>query len=1055
MKHFLKKMREALLFLFFLFFSMGMMAQSTVSGTISDENGEPLVGVNVSIKGTTKGVVTDLDGVYSINAPGNAVISFTYLGMMPAEMEVKNRKVIDVVMKKDKTELDEVVVIGYGTVKKRDLTGSVSSVKASDIDLTSSASIGHALKGKAAGLSVIQNSAQPGGGLEMYVRGAGSVNASNKPLYVVDGFPIAQLDPLGSNNDRLDPGTQGVLNFINPNDIASIEVLKDASATAIYGSRAANGVVLITTKRGSEGKTVVDFGASFGIQKHSNIFDVYNLQDWMKAKNKASWDFWMYENTVTPYGTRSLEEAMASPKGGLAYKLPYTDTQISNAGEGTDWVDLVTRTGSIEQYNLSVQGGNKQTKFITSLNYFDQQGIIKNSGLQRYTGKVNLEHTINNHVKMGVNLLASRVNNNNRALGDEKWEKSGILRAAVQMGPHIEAIDGDGNYPINPLLPTQPNPYSLLNVDDQSRTDRLLGNAYVMVEPLEGLSFKLNAGADLAYQSRNTYMPKSTLWGERYKGYGTISQGNNEQYLFEGTANYMKTINTIHRIGVLAGVSTEKFINSNHYLENKDFITDAFKWNNMESGVGVKGVSSSGGENVMQSFFTRLNYTLLERYLLTVTFRADGASVFADNHKWGYFPSFAVGWNMAEENFMERYRSVLSLCKLRLSYGQTGNSDIGGNAFAAYTASPAWNAVDKSKIIGVFQSRLNNPDLKWETTTEFNIGLDVALFQGKVSGTFEFYNRFISDLLNDKYLNTYHDISKVMANIGKTQSRGFEATINLKTITNKDFSWFTDFTFSTYKDRWKERTDDWKPTVYQNVDDPIRSIYSRVADRILQIGETPPASQPDLKPGQIVIKDVDGYLRDSNGDSVVKNGRFVRTGEPDGIIDDADYQLLGTTDPGFIMGLNNRFHWKNFDFSFDLNGLFDRIMVDPTYMELGTTAEPIAQYGYNGLRILDKQWTPENPSTKYPSSFYTRSNYGYGDWFYQKAWFIRLQSVMLGYTFPTSPAMKKICSNLRVYVDLNNLYVFTPYTGLDPETDAYTAAYPNARTFTIGLDIRF
>jgi TonB-linked SusC/RagA family outer membrane protein len=1066
MKHHQKKalnyspfFQKGLFYLFLSFFYMEIGAQTTdaqtwIRGTVSDENGESLIGVSISIKGSSKGTVTDTEGAFTISAPGNATLVFNYIGMQPVEEVIHNRKTIHVVMSVDKKDLEEVVVIGYGSVKKRDLTGSVSSVKTSDINMTTSSSIGHALKGKAAGLSVIQNSAQPGGGLDILIRGAGSVNASNKPLYIVDGFPVAQLDQLTSNDDRLDPGTQSVLNFINPNDIASIEVLKDASATAIYGSRSANGVVLITTKRGGEGKTTLSYGASYGIQKHANIFDLYNLKDWMVAKNNASWDFWMFENTVYPYGSRPLEEAMQFPKNGVAYKLPYTDTQIANAGEGTDWVDLITRTGSIQQHNLNIRGGNTQTQFLVSFNYFNQQGIIKNSDLKRYTGKLNLDHAVNKFLTMEMNLIASRVDNNNRALGDEKWEKSGLLRAAVQMGPHIQAIDEDGKYPINPMLPTQPNPYSLLNVKDAGRTNRLLANAAFTVKPLDGLSVKLNAGTDIAYQDRKTYMPKSTLWGEIFKGKAGISHGENEQYLLEATANYLKTINQIHRIGLLAGVSHEKFINRNHYLENNDFITDAFEWNSMQSGTGVKAVTSSAWEKEMQSFFSRLNYTLLDRYLLTATFRADGSSVFARNHKWGYFPSVALAWNVKEEEFMQNV-PVISFLKGRVSYGQTGNSDIGENAFAAYNAAAAWNKVDKSQIIGVFQSRLENPDLKWETTTELNIGLDWGLFNGRISGTFESYYRVISDLLNNKLLNVYQPVSFVIANIGKTQSRGFEATINTRNLVGNNFSWSTDFTFSTYRDRWLERTADWKSAVYQNITDPIRPIYSRIGERILQTGETPPASQPDLRPGQIVIKDVDGYLRDNNGDQVVQNGLFVRTGTPDGIIDDADVQLIGTTDPGFIMGLNNRFHWKNFDFAFDLNGLFDRIMVDPTYMELGASADGIAQYGYNGLRILDKRWMPEKPSTTYPSSFYGWSNYGYGDWFYQKAWFVRLQSVSLGYTFPVPPAMKKIVSSLRIYADANNLYTFTPYTGLDPETDVYAAAYPNARTYTIGLDIRF
>lgn len=1029
--------------------------QKRITGIVTDQKGEPIIGASILVKGTNIGAISDVNGNFSINIADQSTLTISYIGYHPIDFKVGEKKNLVIKLEEDARMIDEVVVIGYGTVKKRDLTGAVSSIKASDMDIVASSSIGSALKAKAAGLSIIQNSAQPGGGLDILIRGAGSINASNAPLYIVDGFPIATLDQPGSGNERLDAGTQSILNFVNPNDIASVEVLKDASATAIYGARAAHGVVLITTKRGVVGRTVVSYDVTYAIQKHSNIFDVYNLKDWMTAKNNASWDTWMWENQVTPYGTRTLEAAMSSPKNGVKYTLPYTDSQISNAGVGTDWVGLITRTGSIEQHNVSVQSGSDQTKFMASLNYFDNKGIIKNSEMKRYTGKINLDQTINKYFKMGINVTASRIDNANTPLGAAQWEKSGLLRAAVQMGPQIQAIDQDGNYPINPMLPTQPNPYSLLTVQDNGLMDRFLANANVIAEPIKGLTLKFNVGTDIAYQSRKTYMPKTTLFGGLSGGIATINQSLNEQYLLEGTANYNTKINDKHQIGVLLGASTENFKANGHNVGNNNFLTDGFAWNNLNAGEGTKVVGSWGNENSMISYFTRLNYTLLDRYLFTATLRADGASVFAKNNKWGYFPSIAVGWNMVDESFMKFTRPVISMFKLRASYGQTGNSSIGSNAFASYSASPAWNTVDNLPLIGVFQSRLENPDLKWETTTEFNLGLDIALFDGKVSGSFEYYNRVISDLLNYKPLNAYHDVSLVMANIGKTQGKGFEATINTKNITRKDFTWTTDFTFSLYRDRWLERTSDWKPTVYESPNDPIRSIYSRVAVGILQVGEPVPTAQPDLKPGQLIIKDINGYKRDENGDPIVENGRFVLLGKPDGIIDDADTRLMGTTDPGYIAGISNHFRIKDFDFSFDFNGLFDRVMMDPTYMSYGSTADGISQYGYNGLRILDKRWMPDKPSTIYPSSFYGWSNYGYGDWFYQKAWFIRLQNITLGYTLPAIPALKKVISSFRVYFDVNNVFVITPYTGLDPETDAYAAAYPNARTFTFGLDVKF
>ena len=1033
---------------------LGAMAQNVqISGVVKDVVGDPLIGVSVLVKGGTKGTSTDYNGFYTISAPADGTLVFSYVGMDTQEVKIGGSKKLDVTMTENGNYIDEVVVIGYGTVKKRDLTGSVSSVKSDDLNLAVAPSVAHALQGKAAGLVISQNSAQPGGGLDIRVRGEGSINGSKTPLYVVDGFPITELEQPSTTNERMVAGTQSVLNVINPADIESIEVLKDASATAIYGSRAANGVVLITTKRGKEGRTVV----SYSIQQYTDNYDVYNLKEWMNAMNTATWDLWMYENNVYPYGDRTLQEAIDSPKNGVAYKLSFTDKQIAAAGEGTDWLDLITRNGSVQQHNVSVQGGSKNTNFMMSLNYYDNRGIIENSGMKRYSAKINVDQVINKYFKTGVNITASRIANDNTQLGAEEYEKSGMIRAAVQMNPNIPAQDEDGNYPVNPQLPTQPNPASLLLNTDKGLMDRILANAYVTYEPIKDLVFKFSMGMDRAHQSRKTYMPKETLFGGLSDGIATISENDSEKYLIETTGSYMKEFNRNHRINAVVGWSAE--FNKDYYVSagNNGFITDAFLWNSLQSGEGTKQVASGGSENKIYSAFARVGYTFMDRYLLTATFRADGASVFARNHKWGYFPSVALAWNMAEEPFMEPARSVVSMLKPRVSYGTVGNATgVTNNAFAAYYAQLAYNKQDNSQQTGVFLGRLENPDLKWETTKEFNVGLDFALFDGRIGGTFEFFERRITDLLTDKPLNTYHDLTFVSANIGTTGGRGFEFTLNTKNIVTKDFSWFSDITFSRVKNWWVEHTTDWKPSVYEGDNDPIRAIYSRKAIGIMQEGDEAPAAQPDLKPGQLIIEDLNGYLRDpETGDPVVRNGRFVLTGKPDGIIDDADNRLLGSSDPGFTIGFNNTFRYKGFDLNFNFYGSFDRVMMDPTRMAYGVSAWGMAQYGYNGLRCLDDRWMPDNPSTKNPSSFFSGSTYGYGDWFYEDAWYIRLQNITLGYTVPSTATTRKIFQNMRFHVDVNNVFVITPYGGLDPETDSYAAAYPNARTFTVGVDIKF
>jgi len=1024
-----------------------VLAQKIIKGTVTGkEDGLGIPGASVVVIGTTTGAITDASGKFTVTVPANAkILKISFLGMKAVEVEIGTNKEINVVLEPEVTSLDEVVVVGYGTQKKRDLTGAISSVRSADILVSSSPDIGHALKGKAAGLMIRENSAQPGGGLDILVRGAGSVNASNAPLIVVDGFPISDLQQPESGN-RYQAGTQSILGSFNPNDIQSIEVLKDASATSIYGSRAAHGVILITTKRGIEGKPVVQYSTSFAVQKYNNAFDVLPLNEWMQVRNEAKWEQWLFSGNMIPWGTNAVSA--------VGFQKMYTQNAINNVGRGTDWLGLVTHDGTIQQHNISVAGGNKSTRFLLSGNYYDHNGVIKNSGFERYTVRGNLDQDISKYFKLGFNFSASRINNNNSSLGGDQYENSGIIRAAIQQGPHIRAIDEDGNYPLNPQLSLQPNPYSLLTITDKGRVERTMVNSFLDITPFSGLVVKLKAGIDRGMTNRWTYLPKTTLHGAMENGKASISEIDKNDYLLEGTVNYLKVFGNGHSFNVLGGVSEEKFADSYNSSGNSGFITDAFLWNNLGAGSGTKSVSSSAQKNMIASYFGRLNYIFKERYLATFTIRTDGASVFARNNKWATFPSIALGWNVAEESFFANMKHVVSQLKVRLSYGKTGNASINSNAFAAYTAYAAYLSGDEVKNIGVSLSRLENPDLKWETTTETNLGLDYSILNDRVSGSLELYSRVISDLLDWKPLNSYQEVNTVIYNVGETQSRGFELTIVTHNVQKNDFQWKTMFSFSKYKDNWRKRADDWKPAVYENENDPIRAMYSRVSDGIMQIGDVVPA-QPELKPGAIKIKDINGYKRDENGNPVVDaNGRFIRTGAPDGMIDDADTKLIGTSDPSLIAGVTNILTYKNFNLSFDFNGMFGRRLADPNYTAYGVSAEGIYTYGYNALRTVKDRWTPTNPSTTHPSSYYGWSPYGSGDFFLQKAWFIRLQNVSLGYKLPQK-WFGGVFHEAQVHFDAQNLFLITPYTGIDPETDSYTAAYPNVKTFTMGLNITF
>jgi TonB-linked SusC/RagA family outer membrane protein len=1024
----------------------------TITGKVTDARGLPLPGVVVSVKGSTNATPTNVNGNFTINANAGDVLVFKMVGFTTQEVVVSAQTVINITLEESNTGLNEVVVIGYGTSTKRDLTGAVSSVKTADLITSSGPEIGSMLKGKIAGLTISQNSAQPGGGLNILVRGAGSARAGNDPLIVVDGFPISDLQQPATLGGRYDGGTQSILNSFNPNDIESIDVLKDASSTSIYGSRAANGVILITTKRGKEGKAKVDYSYNYTYQKYNNSFDVLPLNEWMALRNQAGQEQWDFDNHVAPYGTTTVAEAIANSG---PYRKLYTQNAINNVGRGTDWLGLVTRDGMTMQHNLSVTGGSKTTKYLISGNFYDQDGIIKNSGLKRYSIRTNIDQELSKYLKLGLNLTASRINNLNSQLGGQQYENSGIIRAAIQQGPHIQAIDENGNYPLNPQLALQPNPFSLLTITDQGRIERLLANTFLDITPVEGLLIRLKAGIDRGYTKRESYIPKTVLAGALEGGRAFIGNSDNSNYLLEGTINYKKTFATSHNFEVLAGVSEQKFVDKYQTAGATGFITDAFLWNNLGAGVNQQTPTSSGPQNVIASYFGRFNYNFNSKYLFTFTVRTDGASVFAKNNKWGTFPSAAVAWNVAEEPFFSKFKNVVSQFKLRFSYGQTGKANISSNAFAAYGAYPAWLSPDEAKLIGVSLSRLENPDLKWETTTGANLGLDYSLFNGKVEGSVELFRNVVSDLLDFKNLNSYQEVNSIIYNVGKTLSKGIEVSIRTRNISNANFTWRTQLNFSKYKDTWKERAADWKPFVYESAEDPIRAVYSRESDGILQVGEAPPASQPLLLPGMIKIKDINGYQRDAaNNPMVDANGRFIRTGQPDGIIDEADRKLLGTSDPSFMAGITNIFTYKSFSLNFDFNGLFGRTMEDPNYVAYGVSAYGVYSNGYNALSTVKNRWTPTNPTNTQPSSFYGFSPYSVGDFFLQKAWFIRLQNVSLGYTLPNK-WIKGVFSSVRVHVDGSNLFVITPYKGVDPETDSYTAAYPYIRSFVAGINLSF
>lgn len=1029
-------------------------AVKKVHGVVKDVNGEPIIGANVVVKGNpSNGTITDLNGNFDLSVTSNTTLQVSYIGYNTQELFVGKKTDFNIVLKEDTELLDEVVVVGYGTMKKKDLTGAVASVKMDDAPVGMVSTISHALAGKAAGLQVNTISAQPGSGSTFRIRGAASVNAGNDPLIIIDGFPVSPTDDSKIQTGKYDSGSSdNILASINPNDIESIEVLKDASSTAIYGARAGNGVIIITTKKGKTGAPKVTYSGTASVQTMAAKYEMLSAKDFMIQSNRYALEEWRRSNGIGVYGGKSEAEA-ATP-----YTPYYTDAEIANPAYDTDWFKEITRTGFQTQHNLSVNGGTEMTKYLISGNFFKQNGVVKNNDMDRYTARVNVEQKVSKYVNLGVNMTLSRNTTNNVPLGAGQNENASIMVAAAQFSPILPVRDEEGEYVLNSQAAFLPNPVSLLEITDKTVKERMLGTAYVEIKPIEELTLKGNFGIDRNYQKHSVYMPKTTLYGQKTGGQANIAQYDKSDYLMELTANYSKRFGD-HNLNALVGYSFQRFTDESLSAGNSQFLIDGFLYNNLGAGAYPKpSVGSSASKSEMASFFGRINYSYKDRYLLTATMRADGASNFAKNNRWGYFPSVALGWRFTEEEFMQPLTSVLSNGKLRVSFGQTGNSNIGNRAISYYSTGNN-NEFGGTEQVGVYLSQMGNVDLKWETTTEWNVGVDLGFFKNRLNVTAEYFHKVVSDLLSERSLLGFQEVSTIAANIGETQSQGFELTINSTNFNTKNFGWNTDFTFSLYRDKWKTRDESWKPSAYSVYDSPIRYQYGYLSDGLIQPGETVDW-MPGAIPGQVKIKDINGYVYNEDGSvKVDQHGIPLKSGKPDGKLDDADKVIYGSSDPGYLLGLNNTFRWKNFDLNIYFYGQFD-LLNSGSYKDLwltgasGMTGIVNMYRGYNMPVSAKDVWTSDNQSAVRPGYFQDKSTWGIGDYYLQKSWFVRCRNITLGYTIPVNQG-RNILSNVRVYFDVNNPFTITPYDGLDLETDNSVWAYPNVRSFSLGVDITF
>lgn len=861
----------------------------TVSGTILDAQGEPIIGASVLEKGVQgNGTITDIDGIFKLSVSSSkAQLEVSYIGYQSQTVAVQPGRNMKITLQEDSKQLDEVVVVGYGTQSKKTLTGAVSMVNMGDVEMNTVPNVSRALAGKAAGFRVNQVSAQPGGEAKFRIRGEASISAGNEPLFVIDGFPVSSSGSLSSGDDFYKAGNiDNVLESLNPDDIESISVLKDAASTAIYGARAGHGVVLITTKRGKSQKPRVTYSGMGSVQVARSNYKMLDTRMYMDMYNKQRYEEWLKLNGMGIY-EGYVDKPSESP---TQYKPTFNNDQILMAS-GTDWLDAVMRNGYTQQHNLSVNGGTDKTRYLASINYMDQEGIVKQNGVSRFSARLNLDQELSKYVSFGLTATYSQNKYDNVPLGDDANEYSGVLTGAIQANPTVPIYNSEGNFSVDPNRPFVANPVSLLEIKDNTLKDRIIGSAFVSVKPINDLEIKVQLGADRSSQKRSSYWPKTTLYGEQYNGKADISQEYNTTYLMELTAQYSKTLGD-HNLKAIGGYSFQKFKTEGVSAGNSDFLVDGFGYNSLGDGNYKKpSVDSWASINSIASLFARVNYSYKSKYLLEATVRADAASNFDPENRWGYFPSVSAGWLMSEENFMKGASNWLSILKLRASYGQTGNSNVGYRIYDYYSVGRN-SIIGGAESTGVYASELGNKSLTWETTSEFNIGVDFGMFNNRFKLSAEYFNRRITDLLvTNKPLPFYNEVNKIAGNVGSTQSQGVEITVNTVNIVTNDFEWDTTLTLSHYNDRWLKRDPNWKPRAYEKENDPIRAWWEYEAIGILQPGEKAPEAQKDLVPGMMKLKDQDG----------------------NGVLGDEDKVYMGNGDPKIIYGLNNSFRYKNFD----------------------------------------------------------------------------------------------------------------------------------------------
>ncbi|GHB78104.1 SusC/RagA family TonB-linked outer membrane protein [Persicitalea jodogahamensis] len=971
----------------------------TLTGTVTDKDGVGLPGVSVVLKNTSRGTTTNSEGNFTLEAPGNGpdVLVLSFVGYISQEVTMGSRTQVDVTLMEDTKALEEVIVVGYGTQKKRDLTGAISSISSKEIAETPAANLLQNAQGRLAGVDIVRANGNPGSEPVIRIRGNRSITAGNGPLYVIDGIP-----------------TDVSINDFNPNDIESMEVLKDASAVAIYGSRGANGVILITTKRGKAGKAVISYDGYFGIKEAQKDLNLMNGEQFARYSRAA----------------RNIDPTDASQDATF-----FDPLEIANLNNGTetDWLSLILRNGQQQQHQLSASGGSDKTTYYLSGAFFDEKGIMQKSDYQRYSFRVNLETKLTSRLRVGVSSTVSSDLQNIMA--------NGPYSDALRFSPLIEPYDAEGNflaYPspregllTSPLLEYQPGQYT-----DERKKYRIFANIFAEYNLAEGLNYRLNYGPDFSSYRQGQY--NGTLAGS-----ANTAEINNRQifaFTLENILTYKKNFGK-HALDVVGLFSSQQNRTELSGARARNIPVETSLFYNLGSAQDILGISSSLSKWGLLSYMGRINYSFNNRYLLTLTGRADGSSRLSPANKWAFFPSVSAGWILSDETFLSGNKT-LSFLKLRAGYGSVGNTAIdpyqtlGGleRSIYAYGNDPAF---------GYGLNIIPNPDLRWEISSTLNVGVDFGFLSDRITGSLEVYKTNTKDLLLERLIPITSGYGSVLQNIGATSNQGWELTLNGNVLpANSAFRWEAGLNVFSNKEKIVELFND-SDDVGNGwfIGQPIRVFYNYQQEGIWQTSQADEAAKVNQKPGDIRIADVNG--RDADGNL---------TKQPDGQINADDRTVLGSTVPKWSGGLTNRFNFKGIDFSFLIYARQGQ-MIRSDFHNLGGNNW---QGRYSAINF--DYWTPTNPVNKIPKpSAASAPLYDDAVQFYDGS-FVKIRNIVLGYTIPKTLSSKIGLSSLRVYATADNAFIFSPYKLVDPETSNGVVGGSSpmtSATYVFGLNLKF